>query len=225
MSVSDPATAPKTWRPPELRLHVADPYLQMTFSVLATSDEGGVQGDRDRRRRFRRIRGMIPKRRAGCQCAAAHGLFVVAGADREHLLQHVSGRPIGHQGGQVSLKLIQLRCRPAMRRPVDPNLDRTTRGAAKSGKPHRDLTEERGYRMIPVVLHMTNTATASTIRPPHRVGSGLSGDDLPLHPRKQKLRFGQAQTQSGDIAEIVGLIDLHDVRALSVAFSAGFRRP
>ena len=172
-----------------------------------------------------RIRGMIPKRRAGCQGAAAHGLFVVAGADREHLLQHVSGRPIGHQGGQVSLKLIQLRCRPAMRRPVDPNLDRTTRGAAKSGKPHRDLTEERGYRMIPVVLHVTNTATASTIRPPHRVGSGLSGDDLPLHPRKQKLHFGQAQTQSGDIAEIVGLIDLHDVRALSVAFSAGFHQP
>jgi hypothetical protein len=62
---------------------------------------------------------------------------------------------------------------------------------------------------------VTNTATASTIRPPHRVGSGLSGDDLPLHPRKQKLRFSQAQTQSGDIAEIVGLIDLHDVRALS----------
>jgi hypothetical protein len=112
-----------------------------------------------------------------------------------------------------------------MRRPVDPNLDRTTRGTAKSGKPHRDLTEERGYRMIPVVLHVTNTATASTIRPPHRVGSGLSGDDLPLHPRKQKLRFGQAQTQSGDIAEIVGLIDLHDVRALSVAFSAGFHQP
>jgi len=79
-----------------------------------------------------------------------------------------------------------------MRWPVDPNLDRTTRGAAKSGKPHRDLTEERGYRMIPVVLHVTNTAAASTIRPPHSVASGLSGDDLPLNPRQQQLRFGQA---------------------------------
>lgn len=112
-----------------------------------------------------------------------------------------------------------------MRRPVDPNLDRATRGAAKSGKPHRDLTEERGYRMISVVLHVTNTATASTIRPPHRVGSGLSGDELPPRLRKQKLRFGQAQTQTGDLAEIVGLIELHNVRALSVTFSAGFHQP
>lgn len=157
----------------------------MTFSVLATLDEGGIQSDRDRRRRrFRRINGAIPKRRAGSQGAATHGLFVVADADGKHLLQHVSGRPIGHQGGQMSLELIQLRCRPAMRRPVNPDLDRTTRGAAKSGKPHRDLTEERGYRMIPVVFHVTNTAAASTIRPPHSGGSGLSGDDLPLHPRK-----------------------------------------
>ena len=164
-------------------------------------------------------------RGVGCQGAAAHGLFVVARAEREHLFQYVSGCPIGYQGSQVSLKLIQLRCRPAMRQPVDPNLDRTKRGAAKSGKLHRDLTEERGYRMIPVVLHVTKTAAASTIRPPRNVGSGLSGNDLPLHPRKQKLRVGQAQTQSVDIAEIVGLIDLHDVRTLSVAFGDGFHRP
>jgi hypothetical protein len=79
--------------------------------------------------------------------------------------------------------------------------------------------------MIPIVLHVTKTTAASTIRPPHSVGSGLSGDELPLNPREQKLRFGQAQTQSGDIAEIVGLIDLHDVRALSVPFSAGLHQP
>lgn len=42
-----------------------------------------------------------------------------------------------------------------MRRPVDPNLNRTTRGTAKPGQPHRDLTEQRGYRMTPVVLHVT----------------------------------------------------------------------
>src|ERR1022692_2868780 len=48
---------------------VAHPYLQMTLSVLATSDEGGIQGDRDRRRpRFRLDRGTITK----CRAVIAH---------------------------------------------------------------------------------------------------------------------------------------------------------
>jgi len=176
-----------------LRFDIANPYLQVTFSVLATSNEGGIQSDRDRRRRrFRPDRGTIPKCSAGSQGMATHGLFVVAGADRKHLLQYVSGRPIGHQGREMGLKPIQLRCRPAMRWPVDPNLDHTTRGAAKSGKPHHGLTEKRGDRMIPIVLHVTNTAAASTPRPPNGVGSGLSGDDVPFDPRQQQLRFGHA---------------------------------
>jgi hypothetical protein len=33
-----------------LRFDVADPNLQVTFAILATADERGVQGDRDRRR-------------------------------------------------------------------------------------------------------------------------------------------------------------------------------
>ena len=98
-------------------------------------------------------------------------------------------------------------------------------GAAKSGKPHRDLTEKRGYRMIPVVLHVVNTAAASTIRPPNGVGSGLSGHDFRLEGRQQLFRFGQSQTQIGDIAEIIGTIDLHDVRGLPLALGAGFHRP
>ena len=100
MSVSDLATAPKTWRPPDFRFDIANPNLQVTFAVLATPDEGGVQGDRDRRCcGFRPDRGTIAKGRAGFQGVTTHGLFVFAGADREHLLQYVSGRPIGHQGG------------------------------------------------------------------------------------------------------------------------------
>ena len=34
-----------------LRFDIANPYLQVTFCVLATPDEGGIQSDRDRRRR------------------------------------------------------------------------------------------------------------------------------------------------------------------------------
>ncbi len=32
---------------------------------------------------------------------------------------------------------------------------------------------------------------------------GLHGDDLPLNARQQQLRFGQGQTQVGDIDEII----------------------
>jgi hypothetical protein len=35
----------------------------------------------------------------GSQGVTTYGLFVFAGADREHLLQYVSRRPIGHHGG------------------------------------------------------------------------------------------------------------------------------
>ena len=85
------------------RFDIADPHLEVTFCVFATPDEAGIQGDVDRRRhRFPPVRGTIQKRRAGSQGAATHGLFVAASAHRKHLLQHVSGRPTSHQGGQVS---------------------------------------------------------------------------------------------------------------------------
>ena len=125
----------------------------------------------------------------------------------------------------MRLKLIQFRCRPAMRWPADASLDRATRGTAKSGKPHRDLAEKRRDRMVPVVLHVANAATASAIRPPDGVAPGLRGDDLLLEACQQLLPFGQGQTQIGDIAEIIGPIDLHDVRALPLTFSPGFHQP
>jgi hypothetical protein len=209
-----------------LRFAIANPHLQVTFGVTATPDEGGIQGDRNRRCRcFRPDRGTIPKCGTGSQGVATHGLFVFVGADREHLLQYVSRRPIGHQGGQVSLKLIQFRCRSAMRWPVDPNLNPTTHSTAKPGQPHRDLTEQRGYHMTPVILHVTSPTAAPTLLPPNGVDDGLGSDDLPLERRQQQLRFGQAQPQTGDIAEIVGLVDLYAVRALPVALSAGFHQP
>ena len=112
-----------------------------------------------------------------------------------------------------------------MQWPFNPNLDRTTRGATKSGKAHHHLPEKRGDRMLPVILHVTNTSAACTIRPDSRVGSGLSGHDFPLENRKQLLRFGQGQTLSCDVPEILGAIDFHDVRGLPLAFGAGFHQP
>jgi hypothetical protein len=42
---------------------------------------------------------------------------------------------------------------------------------------------------------------------------GLRGRDLLLNARLQQLRFGQGQTQNGDIFEIIWPDDLHDIRA------------
>jgi hypothetical protein len=111
MSVSDLAMAPKNLTASGFRFDVAHPYLQVTFSVLATPDKGGIQGDRDRRcPRFRLDRGTIAKGRASPQGVATHGLLVVADTYREHLLQDIGGGPIGHQGREVRLKPTQFRC-------------------------------------------------------------------------------------------------------------------
>lgn len=83
----------------EFRFDVANPHLQVTLPVLTAPDEGGIQGDRDRRRRcFRPDRGTIRDRFANPQGMAAQRLQVRSGVDRKHLLQQVSGNPVGHQG-------------------------------------------------------------------------------------------------------------------------------
>jgi hypothetical protein len=72
---------------------------------------------------------------------------------------------------------------------------------------------------------MANRAVARAGRSPSSVVPGLLGDDRLLEARQQQLRIRQGQTQIGDIAEIGGPNDLHDVRALSLTFSASFHHP
>ncbi len=91
---------------------------------------------------------------------AAHGLEMLRGVDREHLLQKIGGRSVGHNGGQMGLKLDQFRCRPAIRRSVDTCFNPATGGASKSRKSHRDLTEKRRDPVLPVVFDAAQTATA-----------------------------------------------------------------
>ena len=91
---------------------------------------------------------------------APQGLLVFSAANREHLLQNSRCGSVGHQGGKLGPKLIQLRCRSAMGWPADANLDGSALGTAKSGKPYRDLAEKRRYRAISVVLHATIAAAA-----------------------------------------------------------------
>ena len=42
-----------------------------------------------------------------------------------------------------------------------------------------------------------------------RVGFHLGGDDFLLEPCQHLLRFKQGQTQSGDVTEAAGPVDLH----------------
>src|SRR5208283_1072300 len=100
----------------------------------------------------------------------------LSGINRKHLLQHVSGHPVRHQGGKMRLKVVQFWGRPAMRWPPNASLDRATPSTAKTGKPHRNLAKMRRDRMVPIILHVTDATTASAIRPPNRVAPGLRGN-------------------------------------------------
>jgi hypothetical protein len=124
-----------------LRLDVANPHLQMTFSILATSDEHGIQGDRDCRRRcFRPGCGTIRERFASPHGVAAQRFGIGSGVDRKHTLEQVSGHPVGHQGGEMRPDPVQFRRRSAVRWPADASLGPTTPGTAKSGQLDCDLT-------------------------------------------------------------------------------------
>src|SRR5690242_13353918 len=96
---------------------------------------------------------------------------------------------------------------------------------AKPRQPHPDLAEQRRDRMIPIVLHMANLATASAIRSPNGVLPGLRGNDLLLESRQQPLPFGQGQPQMGDLKQIIGPGDRRDVDELLLTVSLGFYQP
>ena len=54
---------------------------------------------------------------------------------------------------------------------------------------------------------------------------GLRGDDLLLDASRHQLRFGQGQTQIGDVVEAIGPADLHDLRTPLLAFRSDFHQP
>jgi hypothetical protein len=185
----------KNLSPASLRFNIADPHLEMPLAVLAAADEGRIQSHRDRRcRRLRPHRGLIPKFPTDFQGVTTQSFRVVPGADREHLPQHVSRHPIGHQSREMRLKLIQLRRRSAMRRPIMAGFVSAAPGTAKSGKPHRDLAEKCRDRTAPIVFHVANIATAPAVRSPNRVTFGLRRNDLLLQTTQHQLPFGQGQS-------------------------------
>jgi len=95
--------------PTGLRFDIADPHLQMPLAVLTAADKRRVQGHRNGRHR-RLGHGLIPKCLTDLQGMSAHGLRILSGINRKHLLQHISGHPVRHQGGEMRVKLVQFRC-------------------------------------------------------------------------------------------------------------------
>jgi hypothetical protein len=52
------------------------------------------------------------------------------------------------------------------------------------------------------------------------MGPGLRGDDLPLDAGQEPLALGHGQAQAGQIGEVVGLGDPHDIGAVFFALSS-----
>src|SRR4051794_35751674 len=96
---------------------------------------------------------------------------------------------------------------------------------AKAGKPQRDFAEQRRNRVVSVVLHVANSATASASRPSKGVAPGLRGNGLLLQARQQPLPFGQGQPQAGDLTEIIRSVDRQDVNRLVLTVSREFHQP
>jgi hypothetical protein len=125
----------------------------------------------------------------------------------------------------MGLEFIQLWRRPAIHWPSDAGLRGATCFALKPGKAQRHRAEERCDLVIPIVFHTAFSAAIPTIRPLHGMAFGLSGDDFPLYVRLQHLCFRQGQTQVGDIPQIIGPGDLHDIRASRVPLALRFNQP
>jgi hypothetical protein len=183
----------------------------MPLAILTAANERRVQGHGNGRRQLWPGYGVNPERRADLQGTSAHSLRILSGINRKHLLQHVSRHPVWHQGRKMRSKPVEFRRRPAMRWPTNASLNRTTPSTAKTGKSHRDLAKMRRDRMVPVVLQVTNATTASALWPQTRAAPSLGGNDLLLEACQHPLPVSHAQTQIGDIAEIIRSVDRHDV--------------
>src|SRR4051812_37556538 len=152
-------------------------------------------------------------------------LRVLASVHREHLPEQGGCRPVGQQSGELCPQPIQLRSRAGVRRPFHACPGRAAASTAEAGQPDRDLAEQRGDRVPAIVLHAANALATPAPRPPDGMVPGLRGDNLPLDARQHQLRFGQGQTQIGDVDAAIGPANLDDVRARPLAFRPDFHQP
>src|SRR3954447_19500179 len=85
----------------------------------------------------------------------AQRLRILASVHPEHLPEQGGCRPVGQQSGELRPQPIQLRSRAGLRRPFHACPGRAAARTAEAGQPDRDLAEQRGDRVLAIVLHAT----------------------------------------------------------------------
>jgi len=73
--------------------------------------------------------------------------------------------------------------------------------------------------MVLIFLHVAHVDAACAGPLPNGPGPDLCGNHLVLKACQQPLRLGQDQIQIGNIGEIIGPADLHNIRGLCLALS------
>jgi hypothetical protein len=101
--------------------------------------------------------------------------------------------------------------RAAMRRPADTSLRPAAAGAAEAGQPKRDLSEQGGDPVRPVILDLARSSTGAT--QPGRMVPALGCDDFLLDESHKPLALRQGQAQSRNVAKIIREVDRHHVDA------------
>src|SRR6478672_8871442 len=97
-----------------------------------------------------------------------------------------------------------------MRRPPKACLGHAASNTAVAGQPDGDLVEQRGNRVLTIILDPAGRATAAARR-------AARSDELLLDASQELFTLGHTQAQGGQIREVVGSGDPHDLRA---AFAA-----
>src|SRR3954454_24134564 len=104
-----------------------------------------------------------------------------------------------------------------MRRPPQACLGHAASNTAVAGQPDGDLAEQRGDRVLTIILDPAGRATAAARRTARGVPPRLRSHELLLDASQELLTLGQGQAQGGQIREVVRSGDTHDLRA---AFAA-----
>src|SRR4051812_44473703 len=84
---------------------------------------------------------------------------------------------------------------------------------SRAGQLDGDLAEQRGDRVLTIILDPAGRATATARRTAHSVPPRLCSDELLLDASQELLTLGQGQAQGGQIREVVRSGDPHDLRA------------
>src|SRR3954451_18710433 len=100
-----------------------------------------------------------------------------------------------------------------MRRPPQACFGHTASNTAVAGQPDGDLAEQRGDRVLTIILDPAGRATATARRTARGVPPRLRSDELLLDASQELFTLGQAQAQGGQVREVVRSGDPHDLRA------------